>query len=65
MTPDYEWTLAEPRALARFVNEDDLVAPLTFPAELSRVDTQASGGASARSHCTAQKNTIPDIRLAG
>ncbi len=47
MTPDYEWTLAEPRALARFVNENDLVAPLTFPAELSRVDTQASGGASA------------------
>lgn len=47
MTADHEWTLAEPRALARFVNERDLVAPLTFPADLSRVDTHARGGASA------------------
>lgn len=47
MTAEYEWTLAEPRALARFVNERDLVAPLTFPADLSRVDTHTSGGASA------------------
>lgn len=47
MTADHEWTLAEPRALARFVNARDLVAPLTFPADLSRVDTYASGGASA------------------
>lgn len=47
MIPDYEWTLAEPRALARFVDEQDLVAPLTFPTELSRVDLQASGGAAA------------------
>lgn len=47
MTPEYEWNQAEPRALARYVDPRDLVAPLTFPAELNRVDTLAQSGASA------------------